>query len=406
MRLSVSRNSACPCGSGQKYKRCCLARDERAAQAARLDEAVSRRIQDWSSAALADELGAALEEFVGPDRTMDDEDIQIFTTWFHTDRELSDGTTPAERYAAHPDLAEDERAAASRIAGARLGLHRVIAVEAGSWLGLEDIFDGNRVRVRSQNVSREAVRWDVLLGRVMQGDPPGLWGPTRFFEPCEEPELLAELRRLADFKREHSGGGDLLRALRSHPLELIRFRPASWDVEPSFFTLEGDPVADAVARWELPDLAAARDRLRTLGDLRPGEPLELAITVARGKLVEDRPQLPPQALVIEAGPVDDLDMVPIATLRLEGTELHAEAMSDERLDRVIAIVAHDFGGLTALTEREVVPIEQRLNERYPAPHGSAHVPPGLTPSDDCSGCGCPDHCGLRRTHTGSTIVRP
>jgi hypothetical protein len=35
---------------------------------------------------------------------MDDEDIQIFATWFHSDRELSDGATPAERYAALPDL--------------------------------------------------------------------------------------------------------------------------------------------------------------------------------------------------------------------------------------------------------------------------------------------------------------
>src|SRR5271166_3148044 len=144
MRQSVSRNSACPYGSGQKYKRCCLARDERAAQAAQFDDAVGRRIQDWSSGALGDEIGVALEEFVGSERTMDDDDIQTFAAWFHNDLELSDGRTPAERYAALPDLAEDERAAASRIAGARLGLHRVIAVEPGNWLELEDILDRTR----------------------------------------------------------------------------------------------------------------------------------------------------------------------------------------------------------------------------------------------------------------------
>jgi hypothetical protein len=35
---------------------------------------------------------------------MDDADIQIFATWFHNDRELGGGRTPAERYAARADM--------------------------------------------------------------------------------------------------------------------------------------------------------------------------------------------------------------------------------------------------------------------------------------------------------------
>jgi hypothetical protein len=84
--------------------------------------------------------------------------------------------------------------AASRIATAKLGLHRVLAVEPGHWIVLEDIVRGTRARVRSANVSRDAVRWDILLGRVMDGEPQSLWGPVRFFEPRDEEELLAELR--------------------------------------------------------------------------------------------------------------------------------------------------------------------------------------------------------------------
>jgi SEC-C motif len=272
MGASLSRNSACPCGSGRKYKRCCLAEGERAERAARFDDAVGRRIQDWSSEAFREEIGAALEEFVGPDRTMDDDELQIFATWFHNDRELAGGGTPTERYAARADLPEDERAAASRIAGARLGFHRVIAVEPGSWLVLEDVVRGTRTRVRSQNVSREAVRWDILLGRVMDGDPPSLWGPTRFFEPCDEPELLAELKRRASGERPDEEC--LSRALRSQALELMRFTPRGWSEEPSFFTLEGDPVALGSATWRVRDPSAARERLRALGGLTAGEPLE------------------------------------------------------------------------------------------------------------------------------------
>ncbi len=102
--MGVSRNAACPCGSGLKYKRCCLAAAERAERASRFDDEVAGRIQDWSSRELSDEIGAALEEFAGPDRQMDDDELQIFTTWFHDDRELSGGGTPAERYVARSDI--------------------------------------------------------------------------------------------------------------------------------------------------------------------------------------------------------------------------------------------------------------------------------------------------------------
>lgn len=179
--------------------------------------------------------------------------------------------------------------------------------------------------------------------------------------------------------------GDVLASHASNALELMRFTPPGWSVEPSFFTLEGNPVAHGSAIWEVRDLAAARDRLRGLGGLRPGEPIEIDITVSRYELVRGRPELPPGAIVLEAGPIDDLDRVPVATVRLEGAELRAETMSEERLERAIEMVGQDFGDLAELADREVVPIEQRLEERRKAPlpfpqAGSAfkHRPPRIS----------------------------
>ncbi|MGH6681278.1 MAG: SEC-C metal-binding domain-containing protein, partial [Bradyrhizobium sp.] len=39
----IGRNEPCPCGSGRKYKQCCLAKDEAAASAARAAQAPTRR---------------------------------------------------------------------------------------------------------------------------------------------------------------------------------------------------------------------------------------------------------------------------------------------------------------------------------------------------------------------------
>jgi hypothetical protein len=361
----VTRNSPCPCGSGRKYKRCCLAEEKRAVREARFDDAVGGRIQDWSAKVAGDEITAALEEFVGPDRTMSESDMQIFAAWFNSDRELPGGGTPAERYAARADITPDERAAASRIATAKLGLHRVLTVEPGRLITLEDIVRGTHARVKSANVSRDAVRWDILLARVMEGEPPSLWGPVRFFEPHDEPELLAELRRLAGIAGDDAEeDADLSVAFCAGALKLMRFKPSSWSVAPSFYTPEGDPMAHGQATWRVGKPAVARDRLRALGGLSPDEPPEIEITVRRDRLLtEDRPPLPQGALVIEAERLDDDDSISIARVWLEGAELYVETMSEERLDLAIETVDTDFGDIGELVERNVVPIEERLEER-------------------------------------------
>lgn len=342
---------------------------------AQLDDAAGRRIQDWSADQFDDEIGAALEEFVGSERVMDDADIQIFATWFHLDRELVGGGTPAERYAARPELPAAEREAASRIAAAQLGLYRVLAVEPGRSLALEELVRGLRIEVRSPHVSHEAVRWDILLARVMEADPPSLWGPTRFFEPCDEPELRAELARLAGSPVEDLDEQTLVATFRRHALELMRFTPASWSAEPSFFTLEGDPVAFASAIWRVRDVPAAAERLRALGDLLPDDPVELDLTVSRASLLEQRPALPPGALILESGPLDAPDTVPIAMLRLEGDELHAEAMSEPRLAQALEIVAADFGDLVELRSQDVTSVDEALAARGEGRRDSRRLTP-------------------------------
>jgi hypothetical protein len=363
-RVAVARNCPCPCGSGRKYKRCCLAEKKRAAREARFDDAVGRRIQDWSAKVAGEDIGAALEEFIGPDRTMDDSDMQIFATWFASDRELPGGGTPAKCYAARDDLPADEREAAARIANAKLGLHRVLAVEPGRWIELEDIVHGTRTRAQSANVSREAIRWDILLGRVMASEPQSLWGPVRFFKPDDEADLLAELQRLAGAGGDGAEGGmDLASAFADGALELMRFRPPGWGVKPSFFTPEGDPMAHCQATWRVRKPALARDRMRAFGDLAPGDRLEIEITVCRDRLLPDgRPPLPEGALLIETEYVDGGDSIPIATVRLEGSELHVEAMSEGRLEQAIEAVDTDFGDIAEPVQREVTPIEERLEE--------------------------------------------
>jgi hypothetical protein len=54
--MSVSRNSPCPCGSGKKYKKCCMAQDEKAAAEARHRNAKAQEQRLTTEAAENDEF--------------------------------------------------------------------------------------------------------------------------------------------------------------------------------------------------------------------------------------------------------------------------------------------------------------------------------------------------------------
>jgi hypothetical protein len=60
--MAIERNSPCPCGSGKKYKKCCLATDD-AAAAARLAEAAAQKVEEQRlAAAAAEEADRKIEQ--------------------------------------------------------------------------------------------------------------------------------------------------------------------------------------------------------------------------------------------------------------------------------------------------------------------------------------------------------
>lgn len=363
--MKGSRNAPCPCGSGRKYKRCCLAAEREALIEGRREDAVGRRIAKWTRDGFEGDLREALGEF-DPSGVISDADLDLFTAWFHNDRELRDGLTPAELYSRRGDIDEDERLVASRIAGARLGIYQVVEVAPGTGMVLVDQIEGGKVRVVSRNVSREPVRWDLLLGRLMEGNPPTLWGATRIFKADEEEELFAELARLARAAGAREDRAGLTTTLSRGSLELFRYQPPSSTAERSFYTLEGDPLLEGRASWRLSDPVEARARLADLGGLDEAERAEgtigIDMTAPRAELLaEHEGELPAGAVVIERGTGLDDETEAVASVSIEGSALLVEAMSERRLLRAVAAIEEDFGGLLATkVELEMVSIERRL----------------------------------------------
>lgn len=340
---------------------------------ARDDNRVGRSISDWSVEQFGEEFARAFEEFHLESHHIGERDLALLLTWFNSDRELPGGGTPIERYLARPDLDPDEREVATRIATARLGLHRVRAVAPGRSLELDCVLTGVSTSIASQSVSGEVVPWDVVLCRVMPGEPVAtLWGPVLVHAPDEEAELLAELERLAEAHGLPHDPPGVFEVFLVASRELLRFVPPSRLSEPSYFTAEGDPVAAARAIWSLVDpddafaVLDAPPELLWVGESEDGAGECFQLTGDRAEQLARRPPLPPNALFFESSYAGFPDRIGLGTFVLAGSELRFDAISEQRLAHALDLVASRLAGNAELLEREVAPLALDRPERRQA----------------------------------------
>ena len=376
----IGRNTQCPCGSGAKYKRCCLRREDEARLDGARTEAVWGRMQDWALGQFHDELLDALGEHFDDRRigtsespVMDD-DLSAALCWILIDRPLADGGgPPAPRYARSPEIFESDRVLAGRIAACRLGVNRVRDVLPGAWIDLENVLTGATVRVSSPNVSRKVVRWHVLLCRVMASGPsPTLWGGSASYAPTEEPELLAEVERIATVRGLGTDHAGLEEALRVGARELVCFVPESRRVKPTPYTLEGDPALVAESTWAVSDPDSVLDELSGAPDLvaagesEDGDGLVFHWTASRHTLNARRSELPRGAVCLESGPIrvaedGDLeltDLTSLGTFTLRGGRLEFSTISEARLGAAMAFVERRLGKLVGRPTRRVCSFEE------------------------------------------------
>jgi hypothetical protein len=353
---------------------------------------VWQRIQAWVIAEHPDEYRAGIVLFTGDSRALAGDESLVLCSWLHLDYDAQGGRSFAELYAARSDLPADERAIATRLARARLGVHRVLASRPGEWIDLESVTRGSRVRVHSRQVSQAAVRWDVLLGRVIEGEAgASLWGPAAFYRPDEESELVEELNRLARELGVPADADGLDAVFRRLALELVRFIPPSRSIAPVPYSVEGHPAAHSEAVWALRgDPVDALDLLDTPPELTwlgpDPERDSFVWTLPAVQLARARGALPRGALLLSCTPVTlgadaspwPEDRVAVGTFELVGAELSFTALSAERLDAAVALVKERLGWGARLLRREVTPLADQLGARTAGTRASR--PSSLRPS--------------------------
>jgi SEC-C motif len=283
----VGRNDPCPCGSGKKFKRCCLGRNSPSSAFTRNERqaALGELFHFADRAEFASEHAVAQLAFwadrlerLGPEeveRTAGlDQSRGAYTEWFSVDFELSSGRTLLELFLERhrARLRSGELRYLERMRLSHLRPYEVATVRIDDGLDLVDLWTGGRLRVRERLATRQLVQWDVIAARVVLGEDgvPVMDGLLYLYPVnLKEPLLTALRRAYRQFRRRSRTAGLPAFFKRMGPLyhhlwlDHVVLRPL-----PKFLTPEGDDFIFARATFDVRDGHALMAALGRHPDLR------------------------------------------------------------------------------------------------------------------------------------------
>jgi SEC-C motif-containing protein len=273
---TTGRNDPCPCGSGRKFKRCCLGnveasaaaytREERQAALDRLlrlsmrQEFVHLRADaeaefwgEWRAQRSEDDLRRAIEL---------DESHVAFQEWFAFDYRLPGGSTLIELLLDREGdrLRTGEQRYLERMRESHLRPYEVTGVRLDEGLDLRDLWTGQTIQVREKQATHQLVQWDLLIARVVLGEHgvPVIDGYLYLLPATVADPLLRRLRHEHQEFTRLSPDADLAEFFKqSAPipfhfwLDQVALRPL-----PTMVSAEGDELSFGKTVFDVLDAGA------------------------------------------------------------------------------------------------------------------------------------------------------
>ena len=250
----VGRNDPCPCGSGKKYKKCCLPRtrgerkvheDESNLRDTILKFATSERFRyDWKHA--LEMYGAGVEDVEFEESA---EEVEFIDWVIHDYRCMVSGEPFVTIFAREKgaSLNERQRRILMGWQNTLFGVYEVIDISKGGGVRLKDIITGEEYSVNDVSASNAATLRDLLVTRVISvNGTVGLSGAGILLPQTRKRDLKDFLETgFMQYQEGHEGASyhEFLRE-RSHTV--IQY--ASQEPTPTVKTSEGDDYGRPVER--------------------------------------------------------------------------------------------------------------------------------------------------------------
>ncbi|MBF8264557.1 MAG: SEC-C motif domain protein, partial [Dehalococcoidia bacterium] len=286
MSTKIGRNDLCPCGSGKKYKRCCLVKDEaeRAFDSAspfEIANAVRQNIATFIfQERFRSDFNRALKQFWGSASKAlqfplkDTADNSLFMDWYVHDYRLLDSRKRLIDLFA--EEVGDRLPAAARLMLKQLqnplyGAYEVIEVERGVGSHVRDIFQGHDYRVQDVSTSQQLKKWDIILGRiVIEGQTDCFSGAIQVLGQWDKAKLETFARKsFREYSRQHPDPNwqDFMRDTSHRFVAYVR-RLAERPRKIRFTTSDGEELSIAQAFYQVQDRKNAETRLKKHPSLR------------------------------------------------------------------------------------------------------------------------------------------
>ncbi len=400
---TVSRNAPCPCGSGKKYKACCMNKETQPApdtlwrQIRQADEKVVQQIFKYLRNEFEEEaIDAAWDEFVvsREDKILDNEHLlkQAFYPWFFFNWQPEEWEEEGEDYfiddyskiltiarsylnAHRHRLTEMEWRFIELSCNQNYSFHEVLDCQPGTGFTLKDILLEREVYVTERSASTYAQKGDILFAKVIQYDQVGLMvgcSPT-LIPPIHKPPII-----------------DLRTRMRQDKGELATQDLFEWDIEirdlyfeihdamhtpPKITNTDGDPISMHDLLFEISATPQeAFDRLKSLAiDTTEEELLEEAEFDKNGNLTKiDFRWFKKARSKIPGG-----DYTTLGYITIEEGSIRVSVNSENRAKKIRKEIEKRLKGQTIHQSTEVKPLETLMDT--PFDKADEDLAPEITP---------------------------
>lgn len=335
MNLKAGRNEPCPCGSGKKYKKCCMQTQEIKENAER---SLRKKILEFSREPLFKaEFEEARKVFL-EGREPDEGDKVMLIDWFIHDYRLKDyGKSIIELFyiEKNPFLPPVEKEILEGWQDTALRVYEVTGIERDRGIHIRDLFDNNEIFVNDIRSSRRMTKWDIGALRVIKT-------LGKFY--LSGAVCLLPATRRADMIR--FGNDSFLRFkmekpeatwqdfFKEHGYTFINFAFMKAAQTPKIVTPEGDPILFTKAIYKVTDYDKAVNALYEIPDLENVESNQdeihfKLVTEIKDHCIHEGSMKFETSLVSEAG---DPQYRSMGDLTINSKQLILDCLSERRLE--------------------------------------------------------------------------
>ena len=392
--MKIGRNDPCPCGSGKKYKKCCLIKEREPQTMGSLylpieeslidkvllyheqerfnwDYEEARRV--WYDSFGTDGDGKAVEDV-------------WFTVWFIHDYRLSYGKTLLELFynEKRHTLGVLEKEIMEAWLQAGIGLYEVNSVKEGMGVGLTELHTGEKCFAYDISASQSLIKWDVILARRFKiRGINRLQGAALIFRSTAKEDLISHGDKLFKQYRKNKPGASWTEFMKEEGYRfnaihgLLEKRAA----ETRLLTSEGDELEYAHAFYRVKDFNKASMGLERLEELlkvdeatgedggEPGVHYSWVTSLEGGNPGAELRDVGGTVVLTEVEDLDGFRFLSLGDIVITSEELLIECMSRQRLERGKDMLQGALGDSIEYLYSEYRDIDDELEEEEESARG-------------------------------------